>query len=125
MTKWSNMTPRERDALVAEVVMRWTEVELFCGDYCGVNANPRDPAFAVVPAFTSDPAALERVKREVERRGWEWSVRREGAFCNATIWSGNAPQPPWARTNWADGPTEADAFCHAACLAAGWKEEGE
>lgn len=149
MAKWADMTPRQRDALVNELVLGNPHECQLVGD--GTMGNPfrLDFPFASyrrrspvddfweqwspngdevvinesMPAYTSDPAALERVKREVERRGWDWLVRNMQTDFYAGIWEPPAHRGPMDVG--ANGSTEGDVFCHAAVKACGWKEDEE
>lgn len=63
--------------------------------------------------FTSDPAAADLVRQEIERRGWLWSVGpwEEKRYCSVvTGGTYRCSKPPY-------GIASADEWAHALCLA--------
>jgi len=69
---WNSMTPRERDALVAEKVMGWTDVK-YASDidwFMGIEPEQTDYGISFIGEYTTDIseawAVLNKLKERVE-----------------------------------------------------------
>ena len=145
MAKWADMTQREKNETIFTVVFGGklkTQDEMRAIAEKAWLTQPRVTIFGLdgfaqvsetapmfrqfIHNFTFDPAALELAKREVERRGWRWSIHnyRPGKY-GAFIREGDGRDSWGSLLAVTDGPTEADAFGHAAVRACGWKEDAE
>jgi len=80
MKRWSEMTPRERDALVAERVMGWTDFSPINPDVdfeVGVNGHRRNYAFPPddnkyqsFPCYTTEISAAWEAVEKMKHGGW-------------------------------------------------------
>lgn len=110
---WESMTPRERDALVAEMVMGWGAVVMGATSVAGgVEPGSHYPGAVPVPPYTTDIAAAWRVVEHMANDGFDFEVSGdpydgdESRFAYFYKGDSNAP--------WKSGTVEAKAWASAA-----------
>jgi hypothetical protein len=93
--KWAEMTPRERDALVAEKVMGWTKIwyNADSDDHpeadCANGLCP-DGTYTSIPFFTTDISATWGVVEKMHQDGFLFDLSNSvGAGYIAQFYKGN------------------------------------
>jgi len=125
--KWTEMTPRERDALVAEKVfgnkVSWFSLHVNSLGYeenlpdkdgdCPMQLMLADGEWSTIPKYTTDISAAWEVMEKMRKSGCLVSVHNVFGGYRSTV------VPHEHDAFWGDAPTAPEAICLAALRAVG------